>query len=150
MGEDNDGRCFWKAGDVFLQPRELLGADFGLGARHVIERDEVNSGVIEGVVALSHEFAVESAAVEAGIVLAGDVFHFADFHPLGDFEELLHALSVDVFVFGVVGEVPGKEDEVGRLREPVDQLHCALECLGAERIGRAIESDVRVAELNES
>jgi hypothetical protein len=55
----------------------------------------------------------------------------------------------DVAVFGVVREIPGEKDEVGPLRQSVDHLDGALECFRAEGIGRAIESDVRVTQLDE-
>src|SRR5438093_3871166 len=48
-----------------------------------------------------------------------------------------------------MGEIAGEEDEIRLRIESVDDIDRALECLGAGRIRRSLESDVRVAELDE-
>ena len=50
---------------------------------------------------------------------------------------------------GIVGQVAGEKHEIRLLWRLVEQRHRALERLGAERIGRALETDVRIAELRE-
>ena len=149
VGEDNNRRCFREAGEVLLQPCKLFGADLGLGAGNVVERNEVHAAMVEGVVALAEELAIESAAVEAGVMLAGHVLDRWHVHALGDFQELPHALRVDILVFGVMGQISREEHEVWAPGEGVDHVDGMLKCLGAERVGRAIETNVGIAELHE-
>ena len=58
MGENDNGRSLRKAGQIFLQPTQLFGADFRLGARDVVERYEMDAAVIEGVEGLAKYFAI--------------------------------------------------------------------------------------------
>src|ERR1700758_2641735 len=46
-------------------------------------------------------------------------------------------------------QIAGDDDQLGAIFQPVDCGHRALECLGAQGIRRSVESDVRVAQLNE-
>src|SRR5712692_1662803 len=48
-----------------------------------------------------------------------------------------------------MSEVAGDNDQLGPALEPVDGRNRALECPGAERIGRTVEADVGIAQLNE-
>jgi hypothetical protein len=57
---------------------------------------------------------------------------------------------VHVFIFAVVRQITGEEHEVWTLRQSGDQLHCTFECFGAQWIGRAVETYMRIAELNET
>src|SRR5690349_11516571 len=61
MGEDNDRRGLWEPIEIFLQPGKLLGTDFRLGARDIVERDEVNATMIEGVITLAKKIVVHRA-----------------------------------------------------------------------------------------
>src|SRR5258708_1966517 len=49
MGEDDDRRSLRVARQILLQPGDLFGADDRLAVRDVIERDEVRSTMVEGV-----------------------------------------------------------------------------------------------------
>ena len=53
-------------------------------------------------------------------------------------------------IFAVVREIAGEEYEVRLRFERVDRLDGALERRGAERIGRTVEANVGVAELEET
>ena len=105
--------------------------------------------MIERVIGVTEELAVEAAAIESGIVFAGDALDQRNVDPLRNFLKLLHALGVNVFVLGVVSEIAGKKDKVWPLWQGVDHFDGALERLGAKGIGRAIEADVGVAQLDE-
>jgi hypothetical protein len=97
VSEDDNGSHFRKAGKVLLQPGQLLRPDLGLRSRDVIERDEVDPAMIERVVGFLEKLAVELSAVQAGVVLAWNVHHFADLHAAGNLLKLLHALRVHIF-----------------------------------------------------
>ena len=56
--------------------------------------------------------------------------------------------DVHVFVFGVMGEVTGKQDEIGPFRQGIDHVDRPFEGFGSKRIGRPVEADVCVAELD--
>ena len=56
---ENDNRgSLRKAGQIFLQPAQLFGADFRLGARDVVERYEMDAAVIERVERLAKDFTI--------------------------------------------------------------------------------------------
>src|SRR5580765_704036 len=74
MREYDDGRRFRKTREIFLQPGQLFGTHLWLGAGNVIESYKMHAAVIEGVITLAEEFAVERAAVEASIMLARNAF----------------------------------------------------------------------------
>src|SRR5580658_619265 len=99
---------------------------------------------------VTEETAVEHAAVECCVVLAGHAMEGGRINPAGDSLEELHALGMLTGLVGIVGQVAGEEHEVGTARSLVDQSHRALKGLGAERVGWALEADVRVAELGKS
>jgi len=82
-------------------------------------------------------------------VLARNALDEGHTHAPGNLEKLLHPLSVNILVFGVVGQVAGKPDEVGTLSQIVDPLDGGFECLGAKRAGRTAEFHLGVAQLNE-
>src|SRR5512137_1412118 len=54
-----------------------------------------------------------------------------------------------VAAVGIVGQVAGEKNEIRLPRRFVEQRHRTLERLGAERIGRSLETDVSIAELRE-
>src|SRR5271170_773230 len=47
MGKQDDRRGLGKAREISLEPRELIGADFGTALRYIVERDEMHALVIE-------------------------------------------------------------------------------------------------------
>src|SRR5215469_5359235 len=61
MGKYHDGRRLGKTGQILLEPGELLGTDFRLGAGNVVERHKVDSAMIEGVVAVTEHLSIEPA-----------------------------------------------------------------------------------------
>ena len=63
--------------------------------------------------------------------------------------EQFEAFGVLVGRVGVVGQIAGDDDQLRAIFQPIDSSDRALERLGAERIGRPVESDVRVAQLDE-
>ena len=149
MREHHDGRRLGKSRQVFLEPRQLLGADLRFGPGHIVECDKMDSAVVKRVIGLLQEIPVQSAAIQPRIVLARNAFDQRHIQPPTDFEELLHAPGMDVFVFTVVGQVSGEQHQIGTLRQPVDHFHRTLKRFGSQGVGRAVEPYVRIAELNE-
>jgi hypothetical protein len=105
--------------------------------------------VIERVVAFAEVLAVEHAAVERRVVFAGDRVDRARLEAARNFLEQLHARGVNVAAVSVVGEVTGEKYEIRLRRRLVEQRDRTLERFGSEGIGRALEADVRIAELRE-
>ena len=84
-----------------------------------------------------------------GVVLARHDLELCAANLARDLLEQLEALGVLVGRVGVVGQIAGDDDQLGAIFQPVDSSDGAFERLGAERVGRSVESDVRVAQLNE-
>ena len=149
MGEDHDGRLTGKARQIFLQPRKLFAANFRFAPRNVVKRHEMHAAVVEGVISVAKVLAIKLATIQPGVVFAGNVHDLAGVHVAGNLLELLHAPSVDIFVLAVMGQVTGEQHQLGFVGQLVNQFHCALKGLGSQRIGRAVESHVRVGKLQE-
>ena len=65
----------------------------------------MNAAVIEGVIGLAENVTVETASIQPGVVLSWNILNGWDVHALGDFHELLHALSMAAdlaLLFGVM------------------------------------------------
>src|SRR6266513_167136 len=131
MCEDHDRCRFVETGDVFLQPRELLCTDFRFGPRYIVQSDEMNGAVIEGVIGLAENVTVETASIQPGVVLSWNILNGWDVHALGDFHELLHALSMDVFVLAVMGQIASEQNKIGTLRHLIDYFHSSFKSFGA-------------------
>src|SRR5271163_626639 len=99
---------------------------------------------------VTEETAVEHAAVECRVILARHAMEGGRINPAGDGLEELHPLRVLTRLVSIVGQVAGEEHEVGTARSLVDQSYRAFKGLGTERVGWALEADVRVAELGKS
>src|SRR5271155_4558879 len=97
----------------------------------------------------AHELAEHVAAVESGVVLARHDLQLRAANLARDLLEQFEALGVLVRRIGVVGQIAGDYYQLGPVFQPIDGGDGALERLGAERVGRSVESDVRVAQLNE-
>src|SRR5262249_19693390 len=68
---EHHNRCrLRKTSQIFSQPSQLLRSNFWLRARNIVERDEVHAAMIERVVGLLEELAIELSAVKPGIMLA--------------------------------------------------------------------------------
>ncbi len=67
-----------------------------------------------------------------------------------DFLELAHPGDVLVTILRIMRKVSGKQHQLRRLRGRIEQLHRMLKGLAAERIGRSVETHMRVAELREA
>src|SRR6266446_6006948 len=106
----------------------------------------MESLVVEGIGRGPEHAPVEVAAVESGVVLAGNVVDLRPLEPPGDLLKPLHPGRVLAGGLGVVGEVAREENDVRPGRESVDDLHRALERL---RPQRAVPADVGVAELED-
>ena len=105
--------------------------------------------MVEGVMRRPHEFAEHIAAVERRVILPRDYLDLCGVNLARDLLEQLVALGVLVGSVGVVGQVAGDDHQLGPPLKPVDSRDGAFECPGAERIGRSIETNVRVAQLDE-
>src|SRR5882724_12118826 len=111
MGKYYDGRGCMETSQVFLEPRELVWADLGFGARDVVQSDKVDATMVERIKTLSQNISVKSAVIQPGIVLSGNAFNDRHIDAFGNFHELLHALGVDIFVLAVVGQIAGEEHQ---------------------------------------
>src|SRR5439155_24452095 len=93
VGEDDDRLALPKLGKVGFQPAELLVADGRRRVRNVVDDDEVDALVIEGVMELAEELLEGLALVEGGIVLSGQVVNRLHLEPAGDVLEARHAFA---------------------------------------------------------
>src|SRR3981081_1287820 len=134
---------------IRFQPSQLFGADLRFGTGNVVERDEVHAAMVERVMTVAEEFAVEGAAVKTRVVFTGDVLNQGHVQLFRNLLKLLHALHVDISVFGVMCKIAGEENEVRPLGQRIDHVDGALEGLCAQWVRRAIESNVGVTELHE-
>ena len=105
--------------------------------------------MVEGVMRRPHEFAEHIAAVERRVVLTRHYLDLSCANLAGDLLEQLVALGMLVRRVGVVGQIAGDDYQLGPPLKPVDSRDGAFERPGAERIGRSIETNVRVAQLDE-
>src|SRR6266700_6554923 len=108
----------------------------------------MHSAMIEGIVALAEEFTVERSTIQSRVVFTGNMLDYRYIHPFRNVLELFHALRMNVLVLGIVSQITGKQDEVRTSRQGVDHLDSALERASAEWIGRSVEADMCVAELD--
>ena len=148
VGEDDDGSGAWKSRQVIAQPAKLFRADLGLGARNVVEPDEVYAAVVKRIMCFAEVLAKQYAAIKPGVVLAGNKPQLGRLDSACNLPELGHARGVYIFVLGIVCEVAGEKHEFGCLRQPVDDFNRSLERCGARGIRRSVEADMRIAELD--
>ena len=150
MGENDDRLLLAELGEIGFQPGQLLVTDDRAGIGNVVDDDEMNALVIEGIVELAEEFLERLALIEGGIVLSGQVVNRLHLEPAGDVLEASHTLAAHLVVVRGVRQVAGEDDEVRLLVEAVDRCHGLLErTLGVRIDGRPCESPVGVGELNE-
>src|SRR5580658_8586238 len=149
MREHYDGRGFRKPREIRLHPGDLLGSYHGPSRGHIVERDEMNAAMVERVMRRAHELAEHVAAVESGVVLARHYLQLRAANLARDLLEQFEALGVLVGRVSVVGQIAGNYYQLGSVFQPVDSSDGAFECLGAERVRWSVESDVRIAQLNE-
>src|SRR5262252_7875447 len=109
----------------------------------------MHAAVIERVMALAEEFTVECASVEARVMLAGNTLDQRHVDSFRDFLKLLHALNVNLAVLRVVRQVAGEKHEIRPLWQGVDHVDSPFEGSCSERVGRAVEANMGIAELNE-
>jgi hypothetical protein len=135
--------------EVGAQPSELRLAEGGGGLGHVVERDEMDATVVEAAVEVAEVLAVRLAAIEGGVVLAGQEAHAGHAHAGDDALHLRHAPAPLPRVVGGVGEIAGHDHEGGLLRQRGDGRDGARQRDVGLGIGRAAEAPVRVGELEE-
>ena len=70
MREHDDRRGRVERLQIVLEPSQLCAPDHGHRIGNVVERDEVNAFVVERVVQVAEELAVNDAGVGCGVVLA--------------------------------------------------------------------------------
>src|SRR5580704_11235133 len=104
MREYDDG-CFRRsAGEVVLEPRELIGTEpaeaAGFQVEHVDQRDEVHTMMIEAVPAAGVRVFFAKAAKELGAVVADDVM-FARYIERALRARRAHQLRDRVELFGL-------------------------------------------------
>src|SRR5215510_16183142 len=87
----------------------------------VIQRDEMNALVVEGVMKVAEEFLVGLAAIQRRVVLAGHKAHGLDPELTDNLLELGHPCAPHFGIVGGVGQVAGEDDEVRLLIEAVDR-----------------------------
>src|SRR6266404_5953808 len=97
----------------------------------------------------SKVFPEHVAAVERSVVLAGHHFDLCTANLAGDFLEQFEAFCVFVRRISVVSEVTGDDYQFGAMLKAVDRGNRLFEGFGAKRIGRPVEANVSIAQLNE-
>src|SRR5438445_12100165 len=113
MGEDDEGGARGEASQDGLKRRQLLRDYVRLGARNVVEPDEVDPAMVERVRGGAEGVAEESPAVEPGVVLPGNAVDGAHVEAPRDLLELPHAGGVLTRLLGVMREINSDEDQVG-------------------------------------
>src|SRR5271163_2330517 len=89
-------------------------------------------------------FEIERAVVGGGVVFSGNVEHLAGF---GTANNLLS--GVELGRFGGVGDVAGVEQQVVFAGERVDLVDGQLQRSGDVLIGRLVEANMAIADLDE-
>src|SRR5262245_44439139 len=137
-------------GEVRTDPGDLLVADDRLRVGDVVEHQEVDALVVERAAQGAEQLLVGLAAVQRGVVLAGQELQVEPPQSADDLLELPHPLAPLVVVVRRVREVAREDDEVGFERRLVDRPHDPLQRgrgLGVH--GRVAEAPVGVGELEE-
>ena len=93
----------------------------------------------------TEEFAVEHAAVQGGVILAGDRVQRRRLQAGGDGLELAHPRRTSIAIARIVGEIAGEENQIGMLRGLIEQAHGVVEGGGPQRVRRSVEADVSIA-----
>jgi hypothetical protein len=91
------------------------------------------------------KFTEQVATVERGVILARHELDLCAANFARNLFEKLEAFRLLVGRVGVVGQIACDDNQLGATFQPVDCGDRVFECLGAKRIGRSVESDVRVA-----
>src|SRR5690242_11023530 len=94
MSKHDYRRSFWIAREIGFEPSELFAADFWAAPRDVVERNKMNTLVIEGIVALAEMFPTEYATVECRIIFAGYRMDRRGVDAAGNRLEGFHPLSM--------------------------------------------------------
>src|SRR5262245_17467856 len=137
-------------GEVRTDPGDLLVADDRLRVGDVVEHQEVDALVVERAAQGAEQLLVGLAAVQRGVVLAGQELQVEPPQSADDLLELPHPLAPLVVVVRRVREVAREDDEVGFERRLVDRPHDPLQRgrgLGVH--GGVAEAPVGVGELEE-
>jgi hypothetical protein len=116
----------------------------------VVETDEMHALVVEALPGLAaggfaEAFEIQFAVVAGDVVFAGDIEHFL---LTKAFEDLVE--GVEFGGLGKVGEVAGVENQVRLADGGVDLVDGHLQGTVDVGVGRLVEADVAVADLNES
>src|SRR6266851_5710636 len=153
MGEHHDGGGFRAALEVVFEPFELLGAEIaepaGLEIDHVDKPDEVHAAGVERIPAgalgaLAVALLVELDLFIEEVVLARHIVHIE----LG-----LRDDAVGVVELGglrQMRDVAGMDHEGRLLRHRVDLVDGFFQRAKRVRIGRLVEADMAVADLQEA
>ena len=138
--------------EVVLQPFELLVAEIaqaaGLEIDHVDEADEVHAVGVEAVPARALGAATVAVAVELHVLVEDVVFARHVMHV----EPGLRDDAVGVVEFGRLGEmgdIAGVNDEGWLDRKRLDLVDRFLERADGVGVGRLVEPDMAVADLQE-
>src|SRR5579863_3021851 len=148
--EDGDWRAAFNAGEVALEPVELLGTQLAhaFELQDVDQADEVNAFVIEARPAAAARVFAEALEIKLAIV-RGRVMLAGHVEQLTPRAEKL-AERVELLWFGGVGEVAGVDEEIGLCWARVDFAERGPERRGDVGIGGFAEADVAVADLDEA
>ncbi|GAB4721756.1 hypothetical protein MOKP126_12920 [Mycobacterium avium subsp. hominissuis] len=151
VAEHDDGSVAGQAGDVLFDELQLVGAQVPELAQiqRVDQRDQVHTGHVEAVPAVTGRTRPEDAAVLLPrvvdrIVLAGHGEH------VRGLQRAHHLLGlVELLGRGQVGEIAGVDDEIRGVAQVVDLVDGPAEGARHVGVGGAGETEVAVADLGE-
>ena len=151
MRKDDDRRIGREAGEVGFQPLDLPLAEDRRRIGGVVEHDEVDALVVEGVVERpADDLLVRLAAVERGVVLALEEPDLGHGQRGGLLLEFAQTLSPHFRIVGRLRQVAGEDDEIGLLLECIDGCDGALERPACFRVHFWVRvPPVHVGELDE-
>src|SRR4051812_11678229 len=120
MSKHDDAPILFLPRQIRRKPFQLGGADACTGIRDVVQRDEMNAFMIEGIIRLAEKFLEGSAIVQRSIMLAGNEPQVSYLQSANDVAELRQALAALLWVVRGMGQIAGKDDEIGLRLQRVD------------------------------
>ena len=122
MRQHDDGRLLRLAGEVLAEPVELRLAQHRRRQRRVVEDDEVNALVIEGVVqGTTEHFQIRLTAIQGCVVLAGEEPDLRHSQPGRDLAHFAQPRTTQLGIVGCLGQVASEDDEIRLGSQRVDR-----------------------------
>src|SRR5579862_5290963 len=154
MRKQDDRRAALQPGDILLEPGELVVAQrsetAGLQIHDVHEAHEMNSVAIEAMPAIAHGSLAKALAEHRAVVVEYVMF-------AGNIEDALGLQALERFGqrvelrrFREMSEVAGMQNERRGRRQCIHFGNRFTQGGGHVRIGRLIETDMAIADLNEA